>query len=88
MDWTGVPGTPEWMFPGNGVNGMNGIEVEKQRGDYTWLIALGVMYLGFMILLSGPHGLMYNALRGLMTGLALCCVFLYMVLSFLPDKYR
>jgi hypothetical protein len=67
---------------------MTEIETGKPQIDYSWLIALGVMYLGFMILLSGPRGIIFDALRGLMTGLAFCSVLLYMVLTFLPDKYR
>ena len=58
------------------------------REQYTWLIALGVMYLGLLILLCGPQGMVYDALRGLMTGLSFCCVLLYLVLTYLPEKYR
>jgi hypothetical protein len=62
--------------------------VENIHPDYTWLVALGVMYLGLLILLCGPVGMVYNALRGLVTGLAFCCVFIYFVMTYLPEKYR
>lgn len=55
---------------------------------YGWVTALGVMYLATLIILCGPQGIVFDALRGLMTGLALCCGLVYLVLTFLPEKYR
>lgn len=71
-----------------GMSKMAEIHSTKQPGDYTWFIALGLLYLGIFILLCGPQGILYDALRGLMTGLSLCCVLLYMVLTFLPERFR
>ncbi len=60
----------------------------KFSGHYGWLTALGVMYLALLIILCGPQGIVFDALRGLLTGLALCTGFVYIVLTYLPDKYR
>ena len=56
--------------------------------NYTWLIALGVMYLAILIILCGSQGFVFNAIRGLLTGLALCSGIVYLVLTNLPEKYR
>lgn len=56
--------------------------------SYGWLTALGVMCLAVLILLCGPQGLVFDLLRGLMTGLALCTALVYIVLTFLPERYR
>jgi hypothetical protein len=56
--------------------------------NYTWLIALGVMYLAMMIILCGPQGLVFDAVRGLLTGLALCSGLAYLVLTNVPEEYR
>jgi hypothetical protein len=61
---------------------------QQVSDSYGWLTALGVMYLAVMIILCGPKGLVFDALRGLMTGLALCSGLVYLVLTFLPEKYR
>lgn len=64
-------------------------ETNQQVSDsYGWLTALGVMYLAVLIILCGPQGLVFDALRGLMTGLALCTGLIYLVLTFLPERYR
>lgn len=64
-------------------------ETNQQISDsYGWLTALGVMYLAVLIILCGPQGLVFDALRGLMTGLALCTGLIYLVLTFLPARYR
>ena len=65
------------------------MESVSYRADgYAWLIALGVMYLAVLIILCGPRGVVFDALRGLMTGLALCSGLAYLVLTFLPERYR
>ena len=56
--------------------------------NYTWLIALGVMYLALLIIFCGPRGFVFDAIRGLLTGLALCSGLVYLVLTNLPERYR
>lgn len=70
------------------VNRMETTEKEQISDSYGWLTALGVMYLALMIILCGPEGLVFDAVRGLLTGLALCTGIVYIVVTFLPDKYR
>lgn len=67
------------------------MEVTTERkfsGHYGWLNALGVIYLALLIICCGPQGIVFDALRGLLTGLALCTGLVYIVLTYLPDKYR
>jgi len=67
----------------------NRTSVSNQVSDsYGWLTALGVMYLAMMIILCGPEGIVFDAIRGLLTGLALCTGLVYLVLTYLPEKYR
>ena len=70
------------------VNRMDNLETQREREDYTWLIAVGVMYLSVLVILFGPRGTVFNAVRGLLTGLALCSALVYLVLTYLPGKYR
>jgi hypothetical protein len=64
-------------------------ETNQQISDpYGWMIALGVIYLAVLIILCGPQGIVFDAIRGLMTGLALCSGIVYIVLTFLPEQYR
>jgi hypothetical protein len=59
------------------------------HGDrYSWLIASGLLLLILAILAGRPVGLLYDAFRGLLVGLAICCCMVYLVFEFLPEKYR
>ena len=70
------------------VNEMEATTNEQVSDSFGWITALGVMYLATLIILCGPQGIVFDALRGLMTGLALCCGMVYLVLTFLPEQYR
>lgn len=67
---------------------MEQTQTQQISDSYGWLPALGVMYLAVLIILCGPQGILFDILRGLMTGLALCTGLVYLVLTFLPEKYR
>lgn len=56
--------------------------------DYTWLLALGVMSISMTFILCGPAGMVFLAARGMTTGIALCTGLAYLVLNYLPEKYR
>ena len=67
---------------------MEATTTEIMPENYGWLTALGVMYLALLIILCGPQGIVFDAIRGLLTGLALCTGLAYIVLTYLPEKYR
>lgn len=54
----------------------------------AWLPAAGVICLAGVIILAGPQGLLFDAARGLLTGLALCTGLVSLVLASLPERYR
>lgn len=71
-----------------GVKIMETTEMKKESGTFTWLIAVGLMYIAMVIILARPQGSAFDALRGLLTGIGLCCGLVYFVLTYLPEKFR
>jgi uncharacterized membrane protein YphA (DoxX/SURF4 family) len=67
---------------------METTEIQKESGNYTWLIAVGLMYIAMVIILARPQGSAFDALRGLLTGIGLCCGLVYLVFTYLPARFR
>jgi hypothetical protein len=67
---------------------MAGPGESTHNNQYSWLVASGLLLLIFAILAGRPVGLLFDAFRGLLVGLAICCCMVYLVFEFLPEKYR
>lgn len=72
----------------NGEIRMDGEAIDAYSEKYTWILSFGLMSISTSIILWGPEGMVFDGLRGLTTGIALCSGLAYLVLANLPEKYR